>query len=73
MSPGPDKTPAQRPATRGQLRDIAIALHRFGLETRQECLAYCSLVAGRPIASRKELTTREASLVLDLLEGAQRS
>ena len=55
--------------TRGQLRDIAIACHRFGLTTRDQALGYCSAVVGRPIASRKELTTREASRVLDLLEG----
>lgn len=54
--------------TRGQLRDIAIALHRFGLTTRDQALGYCSAVAGRPLASRKDLTAREASRVLDLLE-----
>ena len=58
-----------RPVTRGQLRDIAIALHRFGLTTRDQALGYCSAVVGRPVASRKDLTTREASRVLDLLEG----
>ena len=55
--------------TRGQLRDLAIALHRFGLSTRDEALGYCSAVVARPVASRKDLTTREASRVLDLLEG----
>ncbi len=54
--------------TRGQLRDIAIALQRFGLTTRDEALGYCAAVVARPIASRKEMSTREASRVLDLLE-----
>jgi hypothetical protein len=59
---------AGRPVTRGQLRDLAIALHRFGLLTRDGALGYCSAVVGRPIASRKQLSTREASTLLDLLE-----
>lgn len=55
-------------ATRGQLRDLAVALQRFGLSTRDQALGYCSAVVGRPIASRKDLTAREASAVLDRLE-----
>jgi hypothetical protein len=55
--------------TRGQLRDLAIALHRFGLTTRDQALGYCSAVVAHPITSRKELTTREASRVMDVLEG----
>jgi hypothetical protein len=56
------------PATRGRLRDIAIALHRFGLGTRDQALGYCSAIVGRPVVSRKRLTAREASRVLDALE-----
>jgi hypothetical protein len=59
----------RRPVTRGQLRDIAIALHHFGLSTRDQALGYCAAVIGRPIASRKDLNTREASQVLDAIEG----
>jgi hypothetical protein len=64
-------TPAmsdQRLATRGQLRDLAIALSHFGITERAEALGYCAAVVGRPIPSRKTLTTREASEVLDHLD-----
>lgn len=54
--------------TRGQLRDLGIGLHRFGLSNRDRCIGFCSCVVGRPLASRKELSAREASLVLDHLE-----
>ncbi|MGA3219245.1 MAG: hypothetical protein ABSE77_09265 [Acidimicrobiales bacterium] len=57
-----------RPATRGQLRDLAVALARYGLESREECLTYCAVAVGRPIKSRKDLSTREASSILDALE-----
>lgn len=57
-----------RPATSGALRGIAIALNRFGLTNRDQCLGACSVLVGRPIASRKELTALEASRVLDHLD-----
>jgi hypothetical protein len=60
---------SNRPATRGQLRDLAIAAQRFGLASRDQALGFCSAVVSRPIASRKRLTTREASRVLDALDG----
>jgi hypothetical protein len=58
----------RRPVTRGQLRDLAIALGHFGLSTRDQALGYCSAVVARPIRTRKDLSTREASRVLDLLD-----
>lgn len=61
-------TAPDRVATRGQLRDLAIALGRFGLTDRDRALGYCSAIAARPITSRKDLTTREASAVLDHLD-----
>jgi hypothetical protein len=57
-----------RAATRGQLRSIAIALGRFGIVNRDRALGFCSALVRRPIESRHELTTREASLVLDVLD-----
>jgi hypothetical protein len=50
------------------LRDLAVALARYGLESREECLTYCAVAVGRPIKSRKDLSTREASSILDALE-----
>ncbi|MCU1492086.1 MAG: hypothetical protein JWM85_3491 [Acidimicrobiaceae bacterium] len=60
--------PAGQPAVRGQLRRIAILLNEFGIANRDQALGFCSAIAGRPITSRKELTAREASHVLDDLE-----
>lgn len=57
-----------RPATRGQLRSVAILLGRFGLPARDRALGYCAAVVGRPVESRKDLTRLEASNVLDALE-----
>ena len=61
-------TATDRLVTRGQLRDLAIALTRFGLTERPAALGYCSAIVGRPVESRKTLTTREASKILDHLE-----
>jgi hypothetical protein len=61
-------TTATRLATRGQCRELAIAFTRFGLTDRAEALGYCASIVGRPVSSRKTLTTREASAVLDHLE-----
>ena len=57
-----------RPVTPGQLREIAIALDRFGIVNRDQALGFVACVVGRPITSRKSLTSREASAVLDTLE-----
>lgn len=54
-------------ATRGQLRELAIAFTRFGLD-RSGALGYVSCIVARPVTSRKTLTTREASAVLDHLD-----
>jgi hypothetical protein len=59
-------------ATRGQLRDMGMAFRRLGLNDRDEIMAYVWLIVGRDIESRKELTAREASLVLDAIEEQER-
>lgn len=58
-----------RPALPGQLRAIAIGLHRFGLHSREGQLGYCSAIVGRPITSRHHLSALEASRILDAIEG----
>ena len=60
--------PMSRPATPGQLRDLAIALGAFDIHKRDEAIAYCGSIVGRPIEGRRELTTRDASAVLDEFE-----
>ncbi len=60
-------TVTDRPATRGQLRDLAMGFTRFGL-SRAAALGYVTCIVGRPVTSRKDITTREASRVLDHLE-----
>lgn len=56
------------PATKGQLTSLAIRCAEFGITDRERAIGYCSCVVGRSLNSRKELTTREASLCLDVLE-----
>lgn len=47
-------------STLEQQRDIATRLAARGVNTREEKLAFCSAVAGRPIGSSKELSYVEA-------------
>jgi len=55
-------------AARGQVRAIAIRQREFGLSNRDQALGYVAAVVGHPVASRKDLSAREASAVLDRLD-----
>lgn len=57
-----------RPAVRGQLRAMEIAFSELGISEREERLRITSWIVNRSLSSSKELTTREASAVLDELE-----
>lgn len=59
-------------ATRGQLRDMGMAFRRLGLDERERIVEYVWLLVRREVASRKELSAREASAVLDGLEELER-
>jgi hypothetical protein len=56
-------------ATRGQLRDMGMAFRRLGLDARESIVACIWFIVRRSVESRKELTAKEASAVLDGLEG----
>lgn len=56
-----------RPAPCGTLRSLAIACGALGLN-RDASIGFATAVAGRRVKSRKQLTAREASAVLDRLE-----
>jgi hypothetical protein len=56
-----------RAAVRSQLAALAIALQDFGLRSRDQQIGACSLVIGRPLATRRELSSREADAILVLL------
>lgn len=58
----------QRPVTPGQLTSLGIELSKLGL-SRDAALGYCSAVVGRVITSRRQLSSREASAILDVIEG----
>ncbi len=63
-------TPGEhRPASDGQLRTLGIRLRAAGYD-RETGLAFIAIHAGRPVASSKELTVREASNVMDALPDA---
>jgi hypothetical protein len=59
-----------QPISPGTLRSLVIRFGEFGLTDRAACLGFCAAVLGRVIESRKELTAREASAVLDCLEAS---
>lgn len=61
-------TTADQPVTRGTLLSLIIALNRFGMTNRDQALGCVSCILGRPVTSRKTLTGREASKVLDHLD-----
>lgn len=65
----PTRNVVEDRASRGTLTQLAIALAKAGYTDRAAAIAYCSEVIGRVIASRKELTKAEASLILDRLKG----
>jgi hypothetical protein len=60
-------------ATRGQLRDMGMAFRRLGLDEREAIVACIWFIVQRGVESRKELTAREASAVLDGLEDWERA
>ena len=63
--------PAEPLATDAYKRRIFASMRELGLSgegDRDERLAYCSRIAGRPIASSNELTIGEASKIIDRLE-----
>ncbi|MCW2901848.1 MAG: RoPhREQ2 gp58 [Streptosporangiaceae bacterium] len=64
------KPPAEPGITDAQSKQLFAALNDNKLSDRDAALAYISQEVGREIGNTKELTTREASLVIDGL-GAQ--
>lgn len=70
-APAARRETCELPATREQLRTLAIACSRLGLE-RDAALRLCARLAGvTGLESRRELTARQASHILDVL-GARR-
>ena len=63
--PGPLTPEAVTPA---QLRKLGVLFGELNVTDRDERLAYVSAVMNRQVESSKELTKREASTVIDLLE-----
>lgn len=59
---GPESRPGT--ATPDQVRQIAIRLAEHGAATREDKLAICAEIAGRPITTSKELSFLEAEQVL---------
>ncbi|WP_280452273.1 hypothetical protein [Nocardia cyriacigeorgica] len=67
--PLPGDEPAAEPmSTTAQQQKLAILLDRSGVTDRDDKLAYLGEQFGRPFASSKELTRREASDLIDYLE-----
>lgn len=66
------KDPRKRPAGRGQLQKLSIALNKLGLKDREKKLAVLSERVGRRLASSAELTDAEAAqqLAVFLLDDA---
>lgn len=63
----PNPAGAGRTATDAQLAKLHAAARAAGMNDRDELLAYIAEQVKRDVASTKELTTREASLVIDAL------
>lgn len=51
-----------------QLKKIMTLMNRAGIVEREERLAYCASIAGRPLESSKDLTQAEAGTVIETLE-----
>ena len=67
--PLPGDEPAAEPlSTTAQQQKLAILLDKSGVTDRDDKLAYLGEQFGRPFASSKELTRREASDLIDYLE-----
>lgn len=54
-------------ATPGQVTHLVMAMSDAGIVDRDEVLAYVSGIVGRPVLTRKELTTAEVSRVVESL------
>lgn len=54
-------------ATPGQVTHLVMAMTDAGIVDRDEVLAYVSGIVGRPVLTRKELTTAEVSRVVESL------
>lgn len=61
------REPQARPITKGQLTKLAIVFGEAGIEEREQRLAIAAALVGREVASSKELTTREASQLIEVL------
>lgn len=59
--------PAVGTISPAQTRMMGALMKELGITRREDALIYCIDVIGREIASRNELTTREASAVIDSL------
>ena len=62
--------PDTRKASNGQLQDISIKLEALGITGRTDALAVCSHLAGRPLATRKDITVDEAKAITTALKDA---
>jgi hypothetical protein len=68
-SPPPKRGHGDGPAplTDKQLKMMGALMSKRGLTVREDALAYVESIIGRAVASRNELTSREASQVIDAL------
>lgn len=62
--------PDTRKASTGQLQDISIKLEALGITGRNDALAVCSHLAGRALATRKDITVDEAKAITAALKDA---
>lgn len=60
-----------RAASEAQLRMLGALMSEAGMTNRELALAFVADVIGREVASRNELTSREASAVIDRLQKEQ--
>lgn len=63
----PPRAMAQK-ITQAQMRKLGVSLKEAGLTERPAVLAFIAEVVGREVGSRKDLTSDEASQVIDILE-----
>lgn len=72
-APPPDAEPRPKDAvSEKQVGMIGALMGKLGLSDRDAALAYVADVIGRSVASRNELSSREASLVIDALQKDER-
>lgn len=63
----------RRPITAEQIRTVSIALSRAGINDHDMAIGYIAAITGRVLNSRKQLTSREACVLIALLDDETRT